>query len=353
MSKKRVQKQKKSSAKKSHKEVKRRMFSKKSQQEKSNLQTEVRNFETRKKSDVPNKHEEFKLSSDNSILNYYSKALHNDFDTYSPGLLKILLNNEKNKENLAEIKEEILIKYGLNKELRKYAFKYLLAVLKPYNPTIKICLKTLSVFDLFLINYAKEQHSIPCSHFFHSKHGKNFSQTKLILLILCCFFLVNQTFNTHNFDLRCLDNWDNKGEMNYDEVNELVYNIMKTIECNIDVLGISDFIEIFLFDLNKRLKDTKENIFINYLNQTINFFSLKIVQNISLNDIRPSVLSLGIIMFSLEYSKFLSKNNFHNINNVNGLIENWLNEVKNYLNEYPREDLKRVIQWLNAYVNNN
>jgi len=94
MSKKRVQKQKKSSAKKSHKEVKRRMLSKKSQQEKSNLQTEVRNFETRKKSDVPNKHEEFKLSSDNSILNYYSKALHNDFDTYSPGLLKILLNNE-------------------------------------------------------------------------------------------------------------------------------------------------------------------------------------------------------------------------------------------------------------------
>ncbi len=58
-------------------------------------------------------------------------------------------------------------------------------------------------------------------------------------------------------------------------------------------------------------------------------------------------------MFSLEYSKFLSKNNFHNINNVNGLIENWLNEVKNYLNEYPREYLKRVIQWLNAYVNNN
>ena len=59
------------------------------------------------------------------------------------------------------------------------------------------------------------------------------------------------------------------------------------------------------------------------------------------------------IAHNLEYSKFLSKNNFHNINNVNGLIENWLNEVKNYLNEYPREDLKRVIQWLNAYVNNN
>ena len=116
-------------------------------------------------------------------------------------------------------------------------------------------------------------------------------------------------------------------------------------------MGIYDFINIFLFDLNKRLKPTQENIFINYLNQTVTTFSIKIVQNITLSDIQPSIQSLGIMMFSLEYSKFLTLNNFHNINNVISLIENWLKEVKKYFTEYQHEDIKRVIQWLNDYVN--
>ena len=350
MSKKRTQKQKKSSNKKSYKTHKPDIISKKSQQTKPNLQTEARNLETQKKSNI-HKSENPKPSPDKNMLNYYLKSLYKDFDTYSPGLFNDLLNQEKIKDNLVQINEEILLKFGINEELRKYAFKYLLEALKPYNTSEKIYFKTVSLFDSFLINYSKGDYPISCSQLLLSKYDNNFSTTKLILLILCCFYLVNQTFNTRNFELKCLENWDNKNEMSYEEINELIYTIMKIVNCDIDIMGIYDFINIFLFDLNKRLKPTQENIFINYLNQTVTTFSIKIVQNITLSDIQPSIQSLGIMMFSLEYSKFLTLNNFHNINNVISLIENWLKEVKKYFTEYQHEDIKRVIQWLNDYVN--
>ena len=356
MSKKRAPKQKKTSTKKSIKTTKNQIPSKNSNQAKPNIQTEVRNIETKKKSEIK-KLEKDKSSPDKTIINYYSKSIYNEFDTYSSDLLKTLLNQEKNKENLAQINEEILKKFGITQELRKYALKYLLEALKPYNISGKLYLKTISIYDLFLIKYAKcenvaNSNLIPCSQLLLSKHDKIFSKTKLILLILSCFYIINQIFNTQNFELRCLDNWDNKNEMSYDEINELIYKILTIVDCEIDILGVYDFINIFLFDLNKKLKLTKENIFISYLTQTVTTFSIKIAQNISLSNIQPSIQSLGIIMFSLEYSKFLTQNNFNNINNINYLIENWIKQVKNFYSDYQHQNVKRVIQWLNEYVKN-
>ena len=31
--------------------------------------------------------------------------------------------------------------------------------------------------------------------------------------LLCCYFIVNQTFNTQNFELKCLEKFDEEGEI--------------------------------------------------------------------------------------------------------------------------------------------
>ena len=79
-------------------------------------------------------------------------------------------------------------------------------------------------------------------------------------------------------------------------------------------------------------------------------FSVKIIQDITLNDITPSAQSLGIIMFSYEYTKFTVKKNFQN-DKINFVIENWIKNVKNILFNLKKQDIKRVIRWLNDYVN--
>jgi hypothetical protein len=67
-----------------------------------------------------------------NIVNYYSKPIVNAFETYSSGLLEIFLKEESKKENLNRINEEILSNFGLTKELRKFAFKYLAEILQQY-----------------------------------------------------------------------------------------------------------------------------------------------------------------------------------------------------------------------------
>ena len=126
---------------------------------------------------------------------------------------------------------------------------------------------------------------------------------------------------------------------------------MTEVDCNLDNLCLYDFLNLFLFDLNNKLKNvTNENTFIDFFNQSVNMFSVKIIQDITLNDITPSAQSLGIIMFSYEYTKFTVKKNFQN-DKINFVIENWIKNVKNTLFNLKKQDIKRVICWLNDYVN--
>ena len=87
-----------------------------------------------------------------------------------------------------------------------------------------------------------------------------------------------------------------------------------------------------------------------FFNRSLNIFSVKVVQDTALNDIIPSAQSLGIIMFSLEYTKFMLQNNFQN-EQINILVDNWIKNVKNILLNNSYHDIKRVIHWLNDYVN--
>ena len=252
---------------------------------------------------------------------------------------------------MAQIDEKILKKFGITKELRKFSFKYLLEILKNYNIRGKLYFKTVSLFDYFLEIYSKNHSTEECSMFLLSKHNNHFSKSKLILFTLCCFFIINQNFNSQNFELRCLEKWDDENELHLEELNDLVYTILKEVDFYIDILDQYDFLNLFLFDLNKKLKMiAKENGFIDFFNQSINIFAIKIEQDISLSNIVPSAKSLGIIMFSLEYAKFMVNKNLQN-DNVNFLVENWIKKVKNILINHKPEDVKRVIHWLNDYVN--
>ena len=290
-----------------------------------------------------------------NILNYYSKSIYNTFEIYSSGLFEQLSKEETKREKIVQINENILSNFGLTKDFRKYAFKYLAEILEQYKIPVKFYFKTVLIFDSFLLNYSKinQNDKKICLDFFKSKHDNKFSNTKLILFILCCFYIVNQIYNSRHFELKCLVNWNNKEEMTYEELNDLIYDILEVIKFEINIVGIYDFLNLFIFDLNKRIRIiSNESIFINCNNKNVNYLAMKIVQDISLCDIIPSIQALGVIMFSIEYSKFLTEKYFQN-EKINFLVENWLKNVKNLLVNYNYEDIKRVIQWLNNYINKN
>ena len=363
MSKKRAQKRKNSSNKKAIKKIlkppKRTLTKKneKSQKQLSKEQIEIQSqkVETRNIVTSINIEQNNSPKNDNkeNIMNYYSKVTYNDFDIYSSSLFEKLLKEESNKENVVQINEDILSNFGLTKDMRKYAFKYLSEILEQYNISPKFYFKTVSVFDSFLINFTNiniDNKKI-MKEFFISKTDNNFSTTKLIIFTLCCFYIVNQVHNTRNFELKCLVNWNNKEELTFDELNKLIYDILEVIDCEINILGIYDFINIFVFDLNKRIKIiSNDNIFINCCNKNVNYLAMKIEQDISINDIKPSSKALGVIMFSIEYSKFLTEKYYKN-EKINFLVDNWVNNVKSLLINYNSDDIKRVIQWLNNYIN--
>ena len=357
MSKKRAQKKKNSSAKK----ARRNNIKKKHKNPKikanpdliaAQPQEEIQTLETRNIA-TSIKLEQNEPSEKVNFLDYYSKSTINAFEIYSSGLFEILLKNESIKTNIVQIDENIMSNFGLTKEIRKNAFKYLAELLEQYQIPIKFYFKTILMFDYFLINFSKNNNNDKkiCSALFISKKDSKFSSTKLILFILCCFYIINQLGNNRNFELKCLVNWNNKEEMTYEELNDLVYDILEVVDCEFNFIGIYDFINLFIFDLNKRIKIiTNDNLFIDCYNKNVNYLAIKITQDISLNNIRPSMQALGVFMFSVEYSKFLTEKYYKN-EKINFLAENWLKNIKNILVNYSYEEIKRVIQWLNDYIN--
>ena len=357
MSKKRAQKKKISSTKK----TRRKNSKNKSKKQKIKVkpspidiqtQEEIKTLKTRN-IETSIKLEQNMPSEQENIINYYSKSTINTFEIYSSELFEKLLKDETIKANIVQIDENILSNFGLTKEIRKNAFKYLAEILEQYQIPIKFYFKTILLIDSFLINFSKINNNDNkiCSDIFISKKDKKFSSTKLIQFILCCFYIINQLENNKNFELKCLVNWNNKEEITYEELNDLVYDILEVVDCEFNFLGIYDFINLFIFDLNKRIKViTNDNIFIICYNKNVNYLAMKITQDISLNSIRPSMQALGVFMFSIEYSKFLTEKYYKN-EKINFLVENWVKNVKNILVNYNYEDIKRIIQWLNDYIN--
>lgn len=289
--------------------------------------------------------------TEEATFNYYSKSLVNNFNTYARSRLENLVKREILDE---KINEKILANFGLDKDLRKFAFKYLSRILDQYNIPIKYYFHAIKIFDKYLVKYSKivQNKKKSCSEKFISKKTQKFSKMKLILFILCCFYIANQIYNSKNMDIKCLLNWSQEDEMTTDEINELVCDILNVTDFGINDVGIFDYIDILSFDLNQKLKILSNgNVFISALNNNIYCYSMKLTQDISLVNIKPSMQALGVTMFIIEYTKFyMSK--VDNIEKMNYLISNWILNVKSFFPNYNYDEIKFIINWLNTYVQN-
>lgn len=280
---------------------------------------------------------------------YYQKIITNIFESYAQDILEGLITEEVNKERRNIITPEILEKFGINNNVRKYCLKYLYKTLSLYKIDNKYYFKSVAIFDCFLINYADQKPTDECLKFFFSKKTNQFSDTKLILFSLCCFYIANQILNTSNFDLKCLINWDEKDELSYTELIELVDDILIVIDCDTNKISLFDFIELLLFDITKRIKILgKEETFSKKYREYILYLAIKFSQDISFLNILPSTQALGIFAFSYEYTKYVLKNVD---DEICLLVENWARKVKNFLPNCFIEDINNMIMWLNDYVN--
>ena len=206
------------------------------------------------------------------------------------------------------------------------------------------------MLDLFLINYSEdESNQEKCQLFFKSKISNKISDTSLVLLLLCCFYIAAKFFNTKLITIDQLLQLDNaKDEYTFDEMNDLINEIIIYTEANICDINIYFFIEFFLFDIRKRIKQiSNDEAFIEqFEGSTINF-SIRIIQDISMQSISDRIKALAIIIFSFELTKYsLKKNNAQ----LNECFEEWKENITKPLINYDINGLLRVIQWLNSYM---
>lgn len=280
---------------------------------------------------------------------YYEKIINNTFDCYCKDFLQRLINEEKNKKKRIFITEDVLKKFGINNALRKSTLKYLYETLSQYQIHIRYYFKTASIFDFFLIKYSEQNSKENCTNLFLSKHTNTFSETRMILLSLCCFYIANQIHNTINFDLRCLVNWNGKDELSYVELLDLINEILVVIDCETNKITIYEFTEVFLFDITKRLKILSgEENFLEKYNENIIFFSMKFIQDITFLNILPSTQALGIFAFALEYTKYEIIN--PNLE-VCLLVENWTKSLISSLKTCTIDEIRNVIIWCSHYCN--
>ena len=84
---------------------------------------------------------------------YIDKLLNIYYDTYSDELL--YKNLEKLNQNKKVVTENILNKYGISEERRKYVLSYFSLFIEEHKISSKLYFLTVSLFDSFLINYSE------------------------------------------------------------------------------------------------------------------------------------------------------------------------------------------------------
>jgi hypothetical protein len=299
-----------------------------------------------------NNKEELKINVElirDNMTRYSDKLISIYFKAYSKNILKdFLMKESKEKENKKVINEEILNKYKLTKVHRKYALKYLLEFIKYHKINIKCYFSTVLIFDLFLINYA-ENDDIECQNLLISKKTNQLSETKLILLILCCFYLTLKFNGTKPITVEQLLEYKNaKEEMNEEDLIQLIDDIAVYTDLKIDEINLYNYIEVYMIDILQRMKEFTNNqqfleIFQNY---SINF-SIKIMQTIELLNIPESLQALAIVIVSFEYGKHLTGENNEYLDSY---LFQWIGNLKNMIMDYKENDFQKVICFLNYYI---
>ena len=334
-----------------NKKIKRIRFKlKKIQRNKNNSSKNSTTNVTQKDKNIINKKE--KLSTNigiiqNNMNTYSSKLISNHFETYAKNIMVEFLEKEA-IENKKIINKEILYKYNITPEHRKSALKYLYNFIKYHKINIQCFFSAVSIFDLFLINYSEDKNN-DCKTFFYSKKENIISETKLILFVLCCFYIIAKFFNTKVITVDQLYQFENaKNEVNYDSLIELIDNIMIYTDLKIAEINIYNYIELYLVDILKRMKElTYNQKFLGNFQKYAIYYGTRIVQSIDLLDILQSIQALGIIIFSFEYSKFVSEEN--NII-LDKYLKQWKENLENLIINYDVNNLEKILNWLNVYI---
>ena len=242
-----------------------------------------------------------------NMAKYADKLLTNYLETYAQSIINELLLKES-KEKKKVINETILNKYNLTKKHRKCALKFLFDLIQMHNINIKCYFSTVSIFDLFLINYSEDEDN-NCETFFYSKKTNQFSETKLVLFVLCCFYLVSKYYNiTKVLTVDAILEYENaKEEVNYDDLIELIDN------------------------------------------KIVVYFGMRILQDLDLLNISENIQALAIILFSFEFSIFKSEEKSEILDRCLG---KWKENIKNILINYKINEFGSIINWLNICVSN-
>ena len=324
-----------------------RFFGRKAKDAKTSLKI-LENNDTQKKFD---ERPLIKLNIDlikKNLKEYTFELVNRHFENYSEKFLANILSQEN--ENKKPITEEILKKYNLTKEDRKVAIRFLFNFIKCHNINIKCYFSPIYMFDLFLVNYSEDNmNQGNCQTFFRSKVTKEISEIKIVLLLLCCFYIVAKFYNTKLVSIDQLLLLENaKYEYTFDEINDLINDVIMYTEANICDINLYVFIELYLFDIRKRMKQISndEAFFELFENSTIHF-STRIVQDISVLPVSDSIKALAITLFSFEYTKHsLDTNN----EKVNDCFKKWRENLTHSLKSYDINGVVKVIQWLNSYM---
>lgn len=284
-----------------------------------------------------------------NMAKYADKLTNIHFEKYAKSNLADLLRNESNTSNI-NITQKILNKFNLTKENRKNALKYLFNIINTFNFNIKCYFSTFKLFDLFLINYSEDElNKNKCKTFFVSKKSNNLSETKIILLMLCCFYLTTKYFsNTKVVKVsQLLEFEDTKEETTYDELIVLMDDIINYTDADICDKNIYYFIESYIFDIYKAIKEydlTRNQRFLQFFETSVANFSIKIVQDFDLLNISESKQALAIIIFCYDFSKFYTdeKNEL-----MDDYIRKWKANFNSFIKNEDINEIQNILDWLN------
>ena len=277
---------------------------------------------------------------------YMEKLLNIYFDEYGDDYLNEALDRlNKNKKLMTET---ILNKFGLTEERRKYVLNYFGLFVDSHKIDYKLYFVSVSLFDSFLINYSESNTDEKCQQLFISKNNQQFSDTKLMLFIFCCYYIVAKFYNTNLLSINDLLKYPNATkEVTFDDLSNLIKEIIIYNDCNIDILNIYSFIELYMFEIRRCLKkfewDNYEN-FVEVFEKSLSFLGAKIGKYIFFQSFEESIQALGIMIFCYRLCKYKYP--------VNSNIDNFVNRSlfnleKALLKYYGTNKLSIIINWLN------
>jgi hypothetical protein len=280
--------------------------------------------------------------------NYSIKLSICHLNSYANNFLTDILRTEANI-NRKNLNEQILYNYNIKKENRKNSVKYFYNFIKYHKINIKCYFSSVSMFDIFLINYSKDKFNVNnCKYLFVSKITNKITETKIVILLLCCYYISSKYLNTNLITFeQILQFEDAKSEVNYDDLLDLVDKIIMYSDLKNSFVNIYNFIEIYMLDIMQRVKElSKSIIFRNFEDFTLHF-TTKIIQDADLLNIARYIQAFAIIIFSFEYSKLTSEEKNEQLNSY--LIQ-WKNDFKEFAINYDLNGFNIIINWLNDYI---